>query len=63
MKKKGSKVKNFFKESYAELKKVIWPSKNDVLSSVAVVLVSTIIVAAVLGLLDFLFVSGMNLIF
>ncbi|MCR5699624.1 MAG: preprotein translocase subunit SecE [Treponemataceae bacterium] len=63
MKKNGSKVINFFKESVAELKKVVWPTKNDVLSSVAVVLISTIIIAAVLGLLDFLFVSGMNLIF
>ncbi|MDD7416670.1 MAG: preprotein translocase subunit SecE [Treponemataceae bacterium] len=63
MKKNGSKVVNFFKESIAELKKVVWPTKNDVLSSVAVVLISTIIIAAVLGLLDFLFVSGMNLIF
>lgn len=62
MQKKG-KVINFFKESIAELKKVVWPTKNDVLSSVAVVLVSTIIIAAILGLLDFLFVSGMNLIF
>ena len=63
MKKNGSKVVNFFKESIAELKKVVWPTENDVLSSVAVVLISTIIIAAVLGLLDFLFVSGMNLIF
>ena len=62
MKKKG-KVGSFIKESVAELKKVVWPTKNDVLSSVAVVLVSTIIIAVVLGLLDFLFVSGMNLIF
>ena len=62
MQKKG-KVINFFKESIAELKKVVWPTKNDVLSTVAVVLVSTIIIAAILGLLDFLFVSGMNLIF
>ena len=63
MKKNGSKVVNFFKESIAVLIKVVWPTKNDVLSSVAVVLISTIIIAAVLGLLDFLFVSGMNLIF
>ncbi|MCR4791072.1 MAG: preprotein translocase subunit SecE [Treponemataceae bacterium] len=57
------KIIPFFKESIAELKKVVWPTKNDVLSSVAVVLISTIIIAVILGLLDFLFVSGMNLIF
>jgi preprotein translocase subunit SecE len=57
------KVVQFFKESVAELKKVVWPGKDDVISSVKVVLVSTIIVAVVLGLLDLLFVSGMNFVF
>lgn len=57
------KVTNFFKESLAELKKVVWPTVDDVVSSVKVVLVSTIVVGVVLGLLDWLFVSGMNLIF
>ncbi len=57
------KIVQFFKECGAELKKVVWPSKDDVLSSVGVVLASTIIVAVILGLLDFLFTTGMNLIF
>ena len=47
-----AKVVQFFKESKAELKKVVWPTKEDVLSSVKVVIISTIIVALVLGLLD-----------
>ncbi|HBG35500.1 MAG TPA: preprotein translocase subunit SecE [Treponema sp.] len=57
------KVKSFLKESIAELKKVVWPSREDVVSSVKIVLVSTIVIAAILGLLDLLFVSGMNYIF
>lgn len=57
------KIVSFFRECIAELKKVVWPSKDDVISSVKVVLISTIIVAVVLGLLDLLFVTGMNLIF
>lgn len=57
------KIVSFFKECIAELKKVVWPSKDDVISSVKVVLISTIVVAVVLGLLDLLFVTGMNLIF
>ena len=47
-----AKVIQFFKESRAELKKVVWPTKDDVISSIKVVLISTIIVALVLGLLD-----------
>ena len=42
----------FFKESRAELKKVVWPTKADVLSSIKVVIISTIVVAIILGLLD-----------
>ncbi|MBR1638203.1 MAG: preprotein translocase subunit SecE [Treponema sp.] len=47
-----AKVIQFFKESRAELKKVVWPTKEDVFSSIKVVIISTIIVAVVLGLLD-----------
>ncbi len=57
------KIVQFFKECGAELKKVVWPSRDDALSSVKVVLISTIVVAVVLGLLDFLFTTGMQLIF
>lgn len=42
----------FFKESRAELKKVVWPTKADVISSIKVVIVSTLIIAVILGLLD-----------
>ena len=47
-----AKVFQFFKESRAELKKVVWPTKDDVISSIKVVIISTFIVALVLGLLD-----------
>ena len=47
-----AKVIQFFKESRAELKKVVWPTKDDVISSIKVVIVSTIFVALILGLLD-----------
>ena len=53
-----SKVGQFLRESKAELKKVVWPSRNDVVSSVKVVIISTIIVAIVLGLLDFAFTEA-----
>ncbi|HUH44786.1 MAG TPA: preprotein translocase subunit SecE [Treponemataceae bacterium] len=57
------KVRSFFKESIAELKKVVWPSREDVISSVKIVLISTTVIALILGLLDLLFVSGMNYVF
>lgn len=58
-----SKIVQFFKDSYAELRKVVWPSREDVLASTKVVIVSTVIVAFCLGLLDFLLVRGIDFLF
>jgi len=49
------KIKIFFKEVYVELKKVNWLSRNEVLRHTLIVLGVTIVVAAVLGGLDYLF--------
>jgi preprotein translocase subunit SecE len=57
------KIINYIKESYAELKKVIWPNREEVFSSTKVVIVSTIIIAAALGLIDIVLYRLLNLIF
>lgn len=57
------KIIQFFKDSYAELRKVVWPSRTEVGSSVKVVIISTIIFAVILGLVDFLLLYGIDLIF
>ncbi|MGB4405950.1 MAG: preprotein translocase subunit SecE [Sphaerochaeta sp.] len=57
------KLSKYFKESYQELKKVVWPSREAVVSSTKVVLVSTVIVAVFLGLVDFLLLKGILFIF
>jgi len=57
------KIVQFIKESYAELRKVIWPGRDDVISSVKVVITSTVIIAAVLGLVDMLLLLGVQMIF
>ena len=57
------KVIQFVKESYAELKKVVWPGRDDVISSVKVVIISTIVVAAVLGLIDVALLFGIRALF
>lgn len=59
-------MKKFFrfcKECVAELKKVTWPTGDQVLSSVTVVFVSTVVVALILGVLDFAFTKGMEIVF
>ena len=58
-----NKVLLFFKESYAELKKVVWPSRQEVVSSTWIVIISTLIFAGVMGLVDFLLILLMDVIF
>jgi preprotein translocase subunit SecE len=57
------KIIQFFKDCIAELKKVVWPGREDVIASTKVVLVSTLVMAMILGLIDFLLVSGIDVIF
>ena len=57
------KILRFFSESYAELKKVVWPSREEVGSSTKVVLISVLLFALVLGVVDFLLINGLELIF
>ena len=58
-----NRVVQFVKESYGELRKVIWPGRDDVISSVKVVIISTVIIAAILGLIDILLLLGVQAIF
>ncbi len=48
------KIIEFLKESFGELKKVNWPSRDDVVSQTIIVVVSLIIVSAFLAIVDFL---------
>ncbi len=57
------RIVQFFKDSYAELKRVVWPGREAVASSTKVVIVSVVIFALVLGVVDFLLLKGMDLIF
>ncbi len=58
-----NKLVQFIKESYAELRKVVWPSRDNVISSVKVVIISTVIFAAVLGLVDVVLLAGVQVLF
>ena len=57
------KVLKFLKECGAELRKVVWPSRDNVVASVKVVIISSFLVAVILGGLDLLFTAGMKLVF
>ena len=49
------KTKVFFREVYVELRKTNWLTRNEIIRYTVLVLAVTIIVAAFLGGLDYLF--------
>ncbi|RLW69009.1 MAG: preprotein translocase subunit SecE [spirochete symbiont of Stewartia floridana] len=57
------RIRMFIMESYGELRKVVWPSRETVRASVKVVIVSTIVFALFFGLVDFLLSQGLIALF
>jgi preprotein translocase subunit SecE len=53
--KKGNFVVRFLRETRSELKKVVWPSRREAANMTAIVLGVTLLMAAGLGLVDWLF--------
>jgi len=49
-----NKLKNYIKDSIAELKKVVWPTRKEVIKKTGQVLFISIFVAAFLGIVDFI---------
>jgi preprotein translocase subunit SecE len=53
--KRGNFVVRFLRETRSEVRKVIWPTRREALNMTAIVLGVTILMAAGLGLVDWLF--------
>ena len=53
----GQKIKKFFKDYSSELKKVVWLSKAEVRKNSLVVIVSVIVCAIAIGIVDLAFSS------
>lgn len=61
--KERTKPRQFVKEVIAELKKVAWPTRQEVVAYTIVVLVSTIIVATLIFGMDFVFAKAILALF
>ena len=57
------KVKRFLKEVVAELRKVTWPSKDELIGSTIVTVVVSLIVAIFIGIVDRILAFGIRAIF
>lgn len=59
-----NKITNYFSDSYKELmEKVTWPTWDQLQQSTMIVLVSTLIITALVWLMDFLSAGGLNFIY
>ena len=47
-----NKVKEFFREVMVEVKKVVFPSKDELISSIWVVIITVIVISLFLGIVD-----------
>ena len=56
-------TREFFTETSAEMKKVTWPDRNEVVGTTVVVIVATLIFAVYLWGCDLVFYKAINLLF
>lgn len=62
-KRERTKPRQFVKEVIAELKKVAWPTRQEVVAYSIVVLVTTIVIAALIFGMDFVFAKAIFSLF
>ena len=55
-----SKITEYFKDTKAELKHVVWPGRNQVFYYTLIVIVLSVLVAYYLGVFDFIFSRGLE---
>jgi preprotein translocase subunit SecE len=55
-----SKVTEYFKDTKAELKHVIWPKRSQTFYYTLIVIVLSVAVAYYLGIFDFIFSKGLE---
>jgi preprotein translocase subunit SecE len=57
-----NRVVRYFKATRSELRKVVWPSQEELINLTVIVLIVTIGMSAFLGILDFVFAQGAQLL-
>lgn len=56
------RIGKFFRDTASEMKKVVWPSRKQVLNNTGVVAVVVIVAAVAIMILDAVFGLGLNLL-
>jgi preprotein translocase subunit SecE len=56
-------TREFFRDTTSEMKKVTWPTRNEVVGTTAVVIVATLVFSLFLWGCDLVFYKAINLLF
>jgi preprotein translocase subunit SecE len=56
-------TREFFRDTLAEMKKVSWPNRNEVVGTTAVVIIATVVFAVYLWGCDLLFYKAIDFLF
>jgi preprotein translocase subunit SecE len=57
-----SKPVTFLQETYAELRKVVWPTRQDIIRLTLIVIFISVMMGLYIGGLDFIFAKAMEFI-
>ena len=60
MVKRENPIAEYLRETRSELRKVVWPPRQDAVRMTVIVVAVTLGMAAVLGVIDFLFTVGFS---
>ena len=59
-KKSGNKIARYFKELKSEMKKVVWPSKKQIIKNTLIVIAAVVLIGIVIWILDAVFGFGLS---
>ena len=59
---KSGKISDFLKGVKAEFKKIVWPTKDDIVKQTIAVISSSIVLGIIISILDFIFKFLLNFV-
>ncbi|MCL2814527.1 MAG: preprotein translocase subunit SecE [Oscillospiraceae bacterium] len=54
----GERIKKFLRDYKSEMKKIVWPTRTQVIQNTGVVIFAIMFIAAIVGILDLAFGTG-----
>ena len=55
-----ARIRKYFRDTKSEVKKVVWPTRQQIVNNTGVVIVCIIVVGAFIGVLDAVFTFGLQ---